>query len=183
MSRWRQGAEMKGYGKCVWLLVVVLGLGAAESAVAGAPIQQIAAPYPAPPLRLMNLDDKLVRLSDFRGRTVIINFWATWCPPCRRELPSMQRTYARLKDKGLEILAVNVGEEWEVIAPFISPYNLEFPILLDPDSSQLTQWQAIGLPTSFLVDEKGMVTHRFTGGRDWDDPDFSRVLEKIIDGR
>ena len=143
-------------------------------------IQPVAKPYAAHPIQLKDLDDKIVRLSDFKGKTVIINFWATWCPPCRKELPSMQDTYTAFKDRNLVILGINVGENWETIAPFIAPYKLEFPILMDTDSSELTKWKAIGLPSSFVINGKGMVTHRFTGGRDWDDPVFRTDLEKIL---
>ena len=151
-----------------------------ESIAEGSYIRPITKPYPAHDLRLLDLDDKMVSLQDFRGKTVIINFWATWCPPCRKELPSMQRTYAKYKSENFVILGVNVGEGWDVIAPFLSPFNLEFPILLDSDSAQLTKWRAIGLPTSFIVSRQGIVTHRITGGRDWDDPDFRKELEKIL---
>jgi len=162
------------------LLVSLLGLPVAESVAADSHIRPIAKPYPAHEFRLKDLDDNLVSLADLKGKTVIINFWATWCPPCRKELPSMQRTYKKYKNEKLVILGINVGENWDVIAPFLSPFNIEFPILLDTDSSELTTWKAIGLPTSFVVDGKGMVTHRFTGGRDWDDPVFRKDLEAIL---
>ena len=163
------------------MLVVLLFAGASGSAwAANSHILPVAKPFPAHKIRLKDLDDKVIQLSDFKGKTVIINFWATWCPPCRRELPSMQDTYEAFKGKNLVILAINVGEEWETIAPFIAPYKLEFPILLDKDSSVLTQWKAIGLPSSFVINGKGLVTHRFTGGRDWNDPVFRTDLKKII---
>ena len=162
----------------VYLLLV---FGPANSALAvNSHILPLAKPCPAHPIQLKDLDDKVVRLSDFKGKTVIINFWATWCPPCRRELPSMQHTYEAFKGKNLVILGINVGEDWETIAPFIAPYKLAFPILMDTDSSELTKWKAIGLPSSFVINGKGIVTHRFTGGRNWDDPVFRADLEKIL---
>jgi len=163
------------------MLIVLYFAGASGSALAAnSHILPVAKPFPAHKFRLKDLDDKVIQLSDFSGKTVIINFWATWCPPCRRELPSMQDTFEAFKGKNLVILAINVGEDWETIAPFIAPYKLEFPILLDKDSSVLTQWKAIGLPSSFVINGKGIVTHRFTGGRNWDDPVFRADLEKII---
>ena len=159
----------------------LLAFGPANNALAiNSHIVPVAKPYPAHPVQLKDLDDKVVRLSDFKGKTVIINFWATWCPPCRRELPSMQHTYEAFKGKNLVILGINVGEDWETIAPFIAPYKLAFPILMDIDSSELTKWKAIGLPSSFVINGKGIVTHRFTGGRDWDDPVFRADLKKIL---
>lgn len=162
------------------LLVLLSWIPAVDLIAAEARIHPLANPYPAHEFRLKDLDDNLVSLADFKGKTVIINFWATWCPPCRKELPSMQRTYQEYRNEKLVILGINVGETWEVIAPFLSPFDIEFPILFDIDSSELTKWKAIGLPTSFVVDGKGMVTHRFTGGRDWDDPVFKKDLEKIL---
>jgi peroxiredoxin len=163
------------------LILLFMTFGLANTALAvNSHIQPVAKPYPAHPIQLKDLDDKVVRLSDFKGKTVIINFWATWCPPCRRELPSMQDTYAAFKGQNLVILGINVGENWETIAPFIAPYKIEFPILLDIDSSELTRWNAIGLPSSFVINGKGMVTHRFTGGRNWDDPVFRADLKKIL---
>jgi thiol-disulfide isomerase/thioredoxin len=164
------------------LTLALIGLPVADTQAADSHIRAISKPFPAHVFKLNDLDDNVVSLEDFKGKTVIINFWATWCPPCRRELPSMQRAYTAYKKSNLIILGINVGENWETIAPFLSPYNIGFPILLDTDSSELTRWKAIGLPTSFVVNGKGMVTHRFTGGRDWDDPIFRKDLESILAG-
>ena len=166
-------------GRAIVLLLLVVGPTKAAFAV-NSHVLPLTTPHPAHAFQLKDLDDKVVRLGDFKGKTVIINFWATWCPPCRRELPSMQDTYEAFKGKNLVIIGINVGEDWETIAPFIAPYKLAFPILLDSDSSELTRWNAIGLPSSFVINGKGIVTHRFTGGRNWDDPVFRADLEKIL---
>lgn len=165
------------------MVCILIAMPFADARTADSHIRPIAKPYPAHEFRLKDLDDNVVSLAGFKGKTVIINFWATWCPPCRRELPSMQRAYTAYKKNNLVILGINVGENWETIAPFLSPYNIEFPILLDSDSSELTAWKAIGLPTSFVVSPQGLVTHRFTGGRDWDDPVFRKDLENILTGK
>lgn len=162
------------------LTIALAGFPVMDSNAADSHIRPIKIPYPAHEFRLKDLDDKWISLKDLRGKTVIINFWATWCPPCRKELPSMQRTYKKYKNEKFVILGINVGESWDVIAPFLTPLNIEFPILLDTDSSELAIWKAIGLPTSFVINGQGMVTHRFTGGRDWDDPVFRKDLEKIL---
>jgi peroxiredoxin len=144
-------------------------------------IQALADARPAPDFALHDLDDKLRKLSDFRGHVVAVNFWATWCPPCREELPSMQRTYEAHHDKGFEILGVNVGENWDTVAPFLENFSLTYPIVLDTDSAAMAEWGIMGLPTTFILDRDGRITHRITGGRDWDDPGFRSNLEAIID--
>ena len=139
--------------------------------------------FPAPLFELINLDDQKVRLKDYRGKVVALNFWASWCPPCRKELPSMQHTYEAFKSKGFVILAVNVGEDWDTVAPFLGNFSLKFPILFDSQSKIIDQWKVLGLPSTFLIDKKGNVTHRINGGRDWDNPVFRKALLKIIEAK
>ena len=144
-------------------------------------IQSLSTAEPAPDFALQDLDGKLRKLSDFRGHVVAVNFWATWCPPCRKELPSMQRTYEAFQNKGFMIVGVNVGESWDTVAPFLEDFSLKYPIVLDKDSSAMAEWGIMGLPTTFIVDKQGRITHRITGGRDWDNPGFRSALEAIID--
>ncbi len=135
----------------------------------------------APVFTATTLDGTPVSLDEYRGKVVLLNVWATWCPPCRTELPSMQRTFKALQDKGFMILGVNVGEKWDTVAPFLEDFSLTYPILLDKDSSAMAEWGIMGLPTTFIVDRQGRVTHRIVGGRDWDDPAFRARLTAIID--
>lgn len=139
--------------------------------------------FPAPSFELIDLDDKKQRLEDYKGKIVAINFWATWCPPCRKELPSMQRAYQDFKDKDFVILAVNVGESWDRVAPFLGNFSLTFPILFDSESKVIEQWKVLGLPTTFILDKQGNVTHQINGGRDWDDPYFRKSLREIIEAK
>jgi peroxiredoxin len=134
----------------------------------------------APDLVLNDLDDTRRNLADYRGKVVAVNFWATWCPPCRHELPSMERAYKAYRDRGFVILGVNVGENWETVAPFLEDFALTYPVLLDKDSSAMSQWGIMGLPTTFILDTEGRITHSITGGRDWDDAGFRKHLEEII---
>ena len=126
----------------------------------------------APELNLRDLDGARHRMSDYRGKVVIVNFWATWCPPCREEMPSMQRAYEQLHREGIEMLAVNVGENEDIVFAFTADYPVEFPLLLDLDSATIQSWPVRGLPTTFVVDTQGRLAYRAIGGRAWDDPEL-----------
>jgi peroxiredoxin len=130
----------------------------------------------APDFALKDIDGKTHRLSDYRGRLVIVNFWATWCPPCRKEMPSMQRAWETIEREGIAMLAVNVGEDEDTIFAFTANYPVEFPLLMDRDSKVVQQWPVRGLPTTFVVDPQGRLAYRAIGGREWDDP---QLLDQV----
>ncbi|HIJ22147.1 MAG: TlpA family protein disulfide reductase [Gammaproteobacteria bacterium] len=131
----------------------------------------------APDFRLMDINENLYVLSDYQGNPVIVNFWATWCPPCRAEMPAMQRAWEQLEKEGVLMLAINVGEDEDAIFPFTAEYPVEFPLLMDLDSTVIQQWGVRGLPTTFIVDPDGMIVYRAVGGREWDHP---KILEVIL---
>jgi len=142
-------------------------------------------PLPDMPLarnfELPDMDGKRHRLSDYRGRPVIVNFWATWCPPCREELPSMNRAWAQVQKEGIMMLAINVGESEDVIFPFMADYPIDFPVLLDQDGDTINRWPVRGLPTTFVIDPDGRIVYQAIGGRAWDDPkllDMVRALSR-----
>ncbi len=124
----------------------------------------------APEFSLQDMDGNSIRLSDLRGQVVIVNFWATWCPPCREEMPSMQRAWAVLEGENILMLAINVGEDEDTIFEFSASYPVEFPLLLDSDSATATAWPVRGLPTTFVIDRNGRLAYKAVGGREWDDP-------------
>jgi peroxiredoxin len=134
----------------------------------------------APDFTLMDLEGKAHSLSEYRGKVILVNFWATWCPPCRDEMPSMQRLWTQLKDDGFTILAIDIGETADDITPFTMEYDLDFPILLDPESKTATKWSVRGLPTSFLVDKQGTMVYQTIGGREWDDAQSVEIIKKIL---
>ena len=141
----------------------------------------IAAPKPAPALRLADMDGKQHDLADLKGRLTVVNFWATWCPPCRREMPSLERLRLRLRleNRDLAVLAVDVGEDADTVFAFTG--QLEpgpgFPLLLDRDSAAMQAWKVKGLPTTFVVDPAGRVIYRAVGGREFDHDDLVRQLQ------
>lgn len=112
--------------------------------------------FKAPDFQLTTLDGKTVALSDYCGKVVLINFWATWCPPCRTEMPDIQAA-AQAHPDGLVVLAINNAEDAETVKRFAQQFNLTFPILLDSDGSVARKYGVQGLPTSFFIDRAGIV--------------------------
>lgn len=143
-------------------------------------LQPVAGKPKAADFTLPDLDEKKVSLSDFRGKVVIVNFWATWCPPCRFEIPAMQRAWVKLRDKGVMLLAVHMGGDADEVWSFADQYGVQFPVLIDADSSVARAWRMVGLPTTYVVDPDGRIVLRAIGGREWDDPD---ILKTILDLR
>lgn len=142
-------------------------------------LPRVSKPFAAPDFTLRSDEGKTYRLADFRGKVVVLNFWATWCPPCRREMPSMERAYAPLKKDGIEILAVNVGETEEAIFAFSGRYPVKFPLLMDRDAKVVDQYHVTGLPTTYIIDPAGMVTYSAIGGREWDSPAIMKILRDL----
>lgn len=136
----------------------------------------------APDFTLRTLEGKTVRLSEFRGKKVVlINFWASWCPPCRLEMPTMQQIYSEYKARGFEILAVNIeSDAHQEIRDFINELRLTFPILLDPDMKVTRKFHVIGLPVSVLIDRQGIVRAKEIGYHDWTTKASRTQVEKLL---
>ena len=124
---------------------------------------------PAPDFTLESLDGNTLSLQDFRGKTILLNFWATWCGPCKDELPAMQRLYEALRKDGVEIVAVSIDRDnKERVKEYIRKYNLTFPVLLDPDQKIRKKYFIMGLPTSYLIGVDGKLKGFVSGAREWD---------------
>jgi peroxiredoxin len=118
---------------------------------------------PAPEVILKNLQGQEVKLSDFRGKVVLVNFWATWCKPCKEEMPAMQASYDKLRDEGLVVLAVNELEDTEKVAEHIKTHGHTFPVVMDRQNRVANRYGVVGLPASFLIDRQGIVRERISG--------------------
>lgn len=137
----------------------------------------------APDFKLWNLQGKAVSLSDYRGSVVFVNFWATWCGPCKVEMPAMERLYRDYRQKGLEILAVSTDAQGSsVTRPFQKTMGLTFPILHDSDYSIGRLYGARTLPMTFLVDRQGIIRHRIFGARDWHSSEAIRLIQTLLNG-
>lgn len=117
----------------------------------------------APDFELQTLDGKKMRLSDLKGKVVMLNFWATWCPPCKQEMPVMQEAYQKYKDQGFEIAAVNIGETDVAVQSFAKTQGLTFPIWLDYNKDITRQYKIGPIPSSFFIDANGIVAKKNEG--------------------
>jgi len=137
--------------------------------------------YNAPNLKLFDIDEEEIDLKDLKGKIVVVNFWATWCPPCRREMPSLQRLYNKTKEQNVVILAVNVGEDGEKADDFLANISPEitFSTLLDTNAQAMKDWKVQGLPSTFIVNKKGQVVYKAIGGREFDDESIVKAVIKL----
>jgi thiol-disulfide isomerase/thioredoxin len=137
---------------------------------------------PAPAFTLKDLDGKTRKLSDYKGQVVLVNFWATWCPPCRREMPSLEHLYQKLKGQPFMIFAADQIESFDLVFSFTGELDPAptFPILLDTKGQASAQWHVQGLPTSFIVDKQGRIAYRAIGGREFDHPEIEAMIRKLI---
>ena len=123
----------------------------------------------------------MVSLSDHRGKVVLVNVWATWCPPCVDEMPSMEKLYQALKDDNFEILAISIDAMGtKAVAPFMEKYNLSFRALLDPDGTIKTIYQTTGVPESFIINKDGILVEKIIGPRNWAAPEVVRFFRDLI---
>jgi len=137
--------------------------------------------YRPPNFSLRNLEGGTVELDSFRGKVIFINFWATWCIPCRAEMPLMEKLYQELKDKDFVMLAVSEDLDGKsIVEPFVKEYKLNFPILLDPDLAVQTLYGVRAIPETFLIDKTGIITHKIPGARDWSQKEMHDLVLKLI---
>jgi len=135
---------------------------------------------PAPDIVLENHDGKPVKLSDYRGKLVFLNFWATWCDSCRIEMPSMARLGAQLKGERFAMLAVTVDDSWAPVDAFFRGRAVAFDILRDPDSKWAKELGTSKFPETYLVGPDGRLRGKFVGPRDWSDRAFELYFRKVL---
>ncbi len=140
-------------------------------------------PLQAPTFRLPNYHDSSYAFDQRNGQVVLINFWATWCKPCVAEIPSLHRLRARIEDPAFEIVTVNVGEERDRIASFLERVPVELPLLLDIDSKVAKEWKIYVYPSSYLVDDRGLIRYAYLGALEWDSPEIISIIQNLLNHR
>jgi len=162
------------------LRALLLSLAAAVCTAAGA---QGLKPWNGgvtPPLALSDLSGKTHRLEDYRGKVVLINFWATWCEPCRDEMPSIGKLREALAGKPFEVLAVNLAEPESRIRRFMEKVPMAFPVLLDRDTGAAKAWRARILPATYIVAPDGTIRYSHVGELDWSNEGVRRAIAKLM---
>ena len=135
----------------------------------------------APNFTLKNLDGKEISLNQFRGKHILVNFWATWCGPCKIEMPSLEALYERFKDRNFVLLAIsNDMFGANIVKPFVKAHNINFPVLLDQRLKVSNAFGVVSLPTTFMIDPQGKIIGTLFGAEDWATPSNILYFENLL---
>src|SRR4030067_3062182 len=143
-------------------------------------VQEYATPIEAIDFTLKDLDNKRISLKSYRGKVVMLNFWATWCTPCRLEMPSMEKLHRQFKDKGFVVLAVAAGEKAEGDTAFVKESTMTFSTLLDTDQGVAEDYKVWALPTTYFINAEGKIIGRVNGSRDWSAKEATQYISSIV---
>ena len=144
-------------------------------------LQETKERMPAPDFTLLDSDGKKVSLKDFRGKVVFLNFWGTWCGPCREEMPGMQRLYQEFRGRGFEIIGVNVKDRRPDALAFVKQLQVTYPILFDVQGEVGVLYGAFGMPLTYLIDRNGIVVARLLGDADWYTPGARKLIRALVE--
>lgn len=143
-------------------------------------IQRVEPPEEAEDFTLKTLKGGTMSLKDYRGRLIFLNFWATWCGPCRAEMPSMQRLWEEFKEEDFVILAINIQEESKLVSSFMNERGLSFPVLLDEKGKVARSYGIRGIPTTFFLNPEGQIIGKAVGARDWASKESFQLIEELL---
>jgi peroxiredoxin len=137
---------------------------------------------PLPDFTLSDMEGRAHTLSSYRGKVVMLNFWATYCGPCIKEMPSMQRLKGKLADRPFDILAIDMAEEKADVEAFMQRHKIQvnFPILLDSEGTVIEQWMVSAVPTTFIIDPQGKIQYALYGGLEWDNDEVVNTINGLL---
>ncbi len=158
---------------------LLLGLVAILLVLMPEPVHPVRVGDMAKPISLPTLQGDIQGLPE--GKVVLLNFWATWCPPCRKEVPSMVKVYDKFKDRGFEIVAVSVDKQRDDVVKFVQEYGMNFTVLHDVNSTFSASYGVFRFPESYIIDRKGIVRQHIKGEADWMKAEFSHYIDKLLD--
>lgn len=171
-----------GHSLAIWLLTLVISQSAITTALAQtAPwdIEKLPSSK-APAFSLPDLKGRTNTNATFRGQVLLINFWATWCAPCREEMPALDRLQKQFEGKGLAVISISVDSEQSVIKEFIKGAKTQFPILHDPEMKCHDEYKVFAYPTTFLVDRQGVIQRYWIGPQEWESEEFKQILQSYL---
>lgn len=131
-------------------------------------------------IKLKDAHGSVVSKNNFKGQVTIINFWATWCPPCVEEIPSLNRLKQKMKGLPFELISINYAEDKKTIIDFMKKVNVEFPVLLDQDGSFAKKWNVITYPSTFVIDPNGKIKYGVNAAIEWDNPEFIKKIKELL---
>lgn len=168
--------------RCLLALVCCLGLVIAPQALGQTGRFNATGGMPAGDFRLLDRHGHPVALSTYKGKVVLVNFWATWCIPCRREMPALERLWRELKSSGLVVIAIDAGEDGATIDRFVRRIDPSpsFAIVLDRDLAVTKAWKVKGMPTSFIIDTRGRIVFQAMGAVEFDSAETKAILREIL---
>lgn len=138
----------------------------------------------APAFELLDLSGKKQNLAEYSGKVVLLNFWATWCGPCKAEMPSLNSLFEEFKTQGFVVIAVSIDASEKPVQSFVSKQELTFPVLMDPDKEvYFDEYAVFALPTSVLIDRNGIIAHKFIGATDWTAPNVKERMTTLLKRR
>lgn len=183
MSKKNSEENEKGLPKAALAVIILVVVAAVVFIVMGQreKFEPVVAGTVAPEFELPGLDGKQHKLSEYRGKVVFLNFWATWCKPCAEEIPSMQKLHEDLGAFPFEIVAVSVDKDGpEVIEPFLKQYGVTFPVLHDRKGRVKELYKTTGVPETFIIDQNGVIAEKVWGPRDWAEPSSTKVIMELV---
>lgn len=134
----------------------------------------------APEFTLKDQNGRRVNLSDYQGKAVFLNFWATWCPPCIDEMPAMETLNEKFRDRKFQMLAVSVDVNWNAIQDFYKQYGLNIPTLLDPGRQVSSRYKVFKFPETYIIDRNGIIIHKKVGPERWADPQVLAWMDRLV---
>jgi peroxiredoxin len=143
-------------------------------------LRPLATPVQAPALALPTLKGGRLDLAELQGKGVLVNFWATWCPPCVKELPALSRLNERMQGQDFAVVTVDVGEQPDRVRAFLADKPINFPVLLDPEGNSFKSWQAYAFPTTMILDRQHRIRYAVFGALEWDSDEVVESLQRLI---
>jgi len=143
-------------------------------------LQKFTADFKAPSLNLTNISGLRIQREKYLGKVTVVNFWASWCPPCVEEIPSLNNLRAKMVDKNFELISVNYAEDKQVVKSFLQKVKVDFPVLLDEDGSVSAQWKVLVYPSTFVIGPDGKIKYGVNGAIRWDSPELIQKLDALL---